>query len=125
MGVILGPDGRPLGPSPQALEEARERADREQELRRDSRVRGTADTLKRKMEPGDWVACFECHALDSQYAGERMLLIYGGADYDAFKVGSSAPDTKSFGTGWKFRLVEKLRDPLEAAAWLYHREVPR
>lgn len=93
-----------------------------EEIARRKTIAGTKDTarvLTEKMEPGDWIGCYECVALDSVYIGERMLLVFGADQYDAAKIGSPAPDTNSFGLGWKFRLVEKQRDINSAAQWLH------
>lgn len=90
-----------------------------QEAKRLAPARATAQTLRERMDEGDGIGGFECAALDSVHVGERMLLVYGAADFAALKLGSRAPDTKSFGLGWKFLLAIKTTSPDDAAAWLH------
>lgn len=79
----------------------------------------TATRLRERADPGDIFACYECIALDSSYLGQRMILAFGADQDEQLKIGSRAPDTNSFGPGWKFRLIEKHRDATVAANWLH------
>ena len=78
--------------------------------------------LRARKDEGDWYGCYECVALDSIYVGERMVLTFGADDRERAKLGTRAPDTRTFGPGWKFTLQQKLDDPAAAIAWLHRLE---
>jgi hypothetical protein len=113
-------------PCPTCIEEnpeiRAEISEREAQLAHDqqlARARVTAQTLRNKLVDGDWVAGFECKALDSTHAGQRMLLVFDREAFEGYLLGMQAPDTKSFGPGWKFRLDVKTDNADDAAAWLH------
>jgi hypothetical protein len=82
-------------------------------------AREQARELRAKQEEGDWYGCFECVALDSAYLGHRMVLTFGADQRSVAKLGDRAPDTRTFGPGWKFLLRAQLDNPDEAVAWLH------
>lgn len=109
---LLDARGRPIARPSRSKEES-------ERIAAVARTLDTERELRRRCDPGDGIAGFECLALDSQFIGERMLLVYDASTFEKLKVGSTAPDTKSFGLGWKFRLIEKFTDPQRAAQWLH------
>lgn len=82
-------------------------------------ARKQARELRAYHNEGDWYGCYECVALDSQYIGERMVLPFAAGERGKTKLGDRAPDTKTFGPGWKFTLQAQLDNPDEAVAWLH------
>lgn len=108
---------RAADPSIREEEVAREAATNVE--RRVAGARVTAQTLRARLDPGDWIGGFQCEALDSSYVGQRMLLVFGREAFSGYLLGMQAPDTKSFGPGWKFRLAIKTESADEAASWLH------
>ena len=62
-------------------------------------------------DPGDWVGIFENHDLGHPDIGQTFALFFDADQYDKAIVGkSSAPDTATFGIGWRYLLTSKHRD---------------
>jgi hypothetical protein len=80
-------------------------------------ARAAAEKLRNGQDDGDWFGCFECAALDSQFIGERMVLTFDARQHA--ELGERAPDTKSYGLGWRFLLKAKTESADDAAAWLF------
>jgi hypothetical protein len=62
----------------------------------------------------DWLHCgwaigvFENKDLGSPHVGERFALPFSRNDMEFLKIGETrAPDTKTFGMGWRYILVDK------------------
>ena len=66
-----------------------------------------------------WVGCFENADLGHPNIGQRILLPY---DDDVFEKAelrkTPAPDSGSYGLGWRYLLELKTRDAVEAARWM-------
>lgn len=72
------------------------------------------------LDEGNIVGVFECKALDSVHAGTRFALPFDRAhDHDLVLGKTRAPDTTTFGMGWKFLLELKTTDAEIATAAIF------
>jgi hypothetical protein len=66
-------------------------------------------TFEKWLEDGEsWIGVFECHALDSEFVGQRIAFCFDSKQWERAVIGKTrAPDNRRTGPGWKFILVAK------------------
>lgn len=80
------------------------------------------------LKDGDtWLGVFENHDLGHPDMGRRCIFPFSLSDgsWEAAKEGETrAPDGKSIGMGWRYLLIIKTKDPVEAVNSLLRKEKP-